>query len=177
MSVRLPRASRMTLGLIALLLAFVASGIAPGVASADTTHRYTSKLKNAPLVTRNDYPNVGGTALLAGSVKVRSTRPCRPSCSASGALVDRVRITGQPQPNVFAFRARERIFFVFGTVRDRSRGTATVLADGSQQLVIRGRFTGGTGAYRGASGRFRARGTIPPGSTVFTGRSRGRISY
>jgi hypothetical protein len=176
MSGRLPRAPRVTLGLIALLPVLVAAGIAPGLAQAKTTHRYTSKLRTAPVVTRNGFPNVGGTALLAGSVKVR-TRPCQPRCSTTGALLDRVTITGQPQSNVFAFRGRERIFFVFGTLRDRFRGTLTVLADGSQQVVNRGRFTGGTGAYRGASGRYRFSGTVAPGATVTTGGSRGTIVY
>jgi len=174
MSVRLLRASRVRFGLIALLLVFVASGIAPGLAQADTTHRYTSKLRTAPLVTGNGYPNVGGTALFAGSLNVR----CRPSCGGGpGALIDRVTVTGQPQPNVFAFRGRERDFSVFGTLLSRFRGTTTLLADGSQQVVTRGRFTGGTGRYRGASGRYRFSGTVPPGSTVLTGRSRGTIVY
>jgi hypothetical protein len=43
--------------------------------------------------------------------------------------------------------------------------------------VTQGRFTGGTGAYRGARGTFKFAGSTAPGSNVVNGRSAGTISY
>ena len=56
-------------------------------------------------------------------------------------------------------------------------GTDTVQPDGSQQVVVGGRFTGGTGAYRGAKGTYKFTGAVPSGSTVLTGHSSGSITY
>ena len=95
----------------------------------------------------------------------------------SGAVVDRVTITGQPAPNVFAFEGKETDFFAAGTMRNTLTGTATVQPDGSQVLAIEGRYTGGTGRYRGVSGRYTFSGTVAPGSTLVVGHSSGKVAY
>jgi hypothetical protein len=160
---------RKHIGVMALVLGFGAVAVAPGLAQAKTTRNYTATLQSAPLATGNGYPAPGGTALLAGSVQARPF--------GNGALIDRVTITSQPAPNVFAFEGTERVFFGAGTQRNRFTGTATVQADGSQVVAVSGRYTGGTGRYRGASGRYTFSGTVAPGSTVLIGSSRGRVSY
>jgi hypothetical protein len=160
---------RKPIGLIALLLAFGASVTAPTLAQAKATHNWTSTLQSVPLTTGNGYPLPGGTALLVGSAKIKPF--------GASAVIDRVTVTGQPEPNVFAFKGTERDFLPLGTVRNTFTGTATLKADGSQELAGSGRFTGGTGRYRGASGRYRFSGTIPPGSSVLTLHGRGTISY
>lgn len=163
---------RKRIGLFALLIVFGASASAPVLAQADTTHKYTSKLKSAPVKTANGYPNPGGTALLAGSVKIKPTK-----LFGAGAVIDRVTVTDRPEPNVFAFKGKERDFYAHGMVRNKIRGTVTVQGDGSQEVTGKGRFTGGTGRYRGASGHYRFSGTVAPGSTVLIGGSRGKISF
>ena len=60
---------------------------------------------------------------------------------------------------------------------DPFTGTDTVQPDGSQKVITHGRFTGGTGAYRGARRSFSFSGSTAPGSTVVNGRSAGTISY
>jgi hypothetical protein len=160
---------RKDIGVMALLLGVGALGVAPGLAQAKATHTYTATLQSAPLETGNGYPAPGGTALLAGSLK---SKPF-----GAGAVIDRVTITGQPQPNVFAFKGEERVFFAEGTQRNKFTGTATVQADGSQEVAVKGRYTGGTGRYRGASGRYTFSGTVASGSTLLIGSSKGRISY
>ena len=133
------------------------------------TIKYTSKFKTAPVSTANGYPAPGGTAVLAGSLK---TNP-----GGEGALVDHVTITKQLASNKFAFKGKEVDYAKFGTLRNKFEGTATVKADGSQQLAIEGRFTGGTGRYSGASGHYEGSATVAPGSSVIVGGSKGKYSY
>jgi hypothetical protein len=153
----------LTTGLVAVL-STVAS-----TAQAKTNHRYTSVIQTAPLSTAGGYPAPGGTAVLAGTWKT--------NLYGNGALVDQVRITGNPAPLTFTFRGTEVGFVALGTLKNTFTGKAEVQPDGSQKVVLQGRFTGGTGAYRGARGSFRFTGSTAPGSSVLNGRSRGTISY
>ena len=96
----------------------------------------------------------------------------------NGAVVDRVRITGNPHPRRDVHLPRRRgLLRPLGTLKDTFTGTATVQPDGSQKIVTNGRFTGGTGAYRGATGTFKYTGSTAPGSSVLNGRSAGTVSY
>lgn len=132
--------------------------------------KYSAKLMSAPLSTADGYPNPGGTAVLAGSLK---SKPF-----GAGALVDRVTMTGQPfGTNVFTFEGTEVAFFAQGTQRSTFAGTDEIREDGTHAIVVLGRVTGGTGRYRGARGEYRFEGTIPSGSTVLTGRSTGRVTF
>ena len=133
------------------------------------THKYKSTISSATLSTANGYPGTGGTALLAGSMRLTGF--------GEGALVDRAKITGQPKPNVFSFSGTEVDYLAAGSWRSTYTGTATLKPDGSQEFTVNGRFTGGTGTYKGATGRYRFTGTVPSGSTVLTGHSTGSITY
>jgi hypothetical protein len=158
---------RKSIGLIALLVVLGASGTAQ--AKGKVTHKYTSTVQTAPLATDDGYPAPGGTALIAGTLE---TKPL-----GSGAVVDRVQITGQPAPNVFAFTGKETDFFAAGTMRNTFTGTATVQPDGSQVVAVEGRYTGGTARYRGVSGRYTFNGIVEPGSTLLVGHSSGKFAY
>ena len=158
---------RKSIGLIALLVALGASGTAE--AKGKATHKYTSTVQTAPLATGDGYPAPGGTAVIAGTLE---TKPL-----GSGAVVDRVTITGQPAPNVFAFEGKETDFFAAGTMRNTFTGTSTVQADGSQVLAVEGHYTGGTARYRGVSGRYTFNGTVASGSTLLVGHSSGKVAY
>jgi len=153
--------------------ALVALLVAAPVAAAKKTYKYSSTVRSAPVSTSNGYPNVGGSAVFAGSLE--STPFGR------GAVIDRVTVTGQPQPNVLAFQGTELDFFADGAAANTFTGTATVQADGSQTFVIRGRFTqgrrGGTGRYKGATGSYTFTGTIPAGANVITGSSTGTMTF
>jgi hypothetical protein len=144
----------------------------PAVASTArgrTNHRYTSVIRSAPVSTAGGYPSPGGTAVLVAT--------WTSSLYGSGALVDRVTITGHPNATTFTYRGTEVGFVALGTFRDTFTGTATVQPNGSQNLVANGRITGGTGALRGARGSFKFTGSTAPGSSVVNGRSAGTISY
>jgi hypothetical protein len=157
-------AKKRIVGLGAIL---VALALVPA-AGAKTAHPYSAQENIATLQTANGYPKPGGTAVTVGTL--------RSSAFGSGALVARVTITGQ-QGTVFTFKGSEVDFFALGTQRDTYTGTATVQSDGSQLLVIRGKYISGTGRYRGATGHFTFHGKIPPGSTVVTGASTGSLTF
>jgi hypothetical protein len=133
------------------------------------THTYKSAISSATLSTGNGYPGPDGTAVLAGSMRLTGF--------GEGALVDRLKITGQPKPNVFSFVGREVDYLASGSWRSNYTGTDTIQPDGSQKITVDGRFTNGTGKYRGAKGTYHFAGTVPPGSTVLTGHSNGSITY
>ena len=155
------------MSIICLIAMFAALAAAPS-ASARSSHKYHAKVVSGMLTSDNGYPGVGGTALLVGSFD---------STVGEGALVDRVIITGHPEPNAFTFIGGEVDYFANGTASNTFAGTATILADGSQRLAIEGRLNGGTGAYRGARGHYRFVGTAPAGSTIVSGHSSGSITY
>jgi hypothetical protein len=133
------------------------------------THTYRSAISSATLSTGNGYPGPGGTAVFAGAMRLTGF--------GEGALVDRLKITGQPKPTVFTFSGREIDYLAGGSWRSTFDGTDTIQPDGSQKVTVDGRFTGGTGKYRGARGTYHFAGTVPRGSTVLTGRSSGSIIY
>jgi len=105
--------------------------------------------------------------LIVGSLK---------SSLGAGAVVDRVKITGV-EGNVVSFIGGEVDYFARGTQSNIFAGTATIEPDGSQKLAVEGRFTGGTGAYRGAKGHYRFAGTAAPGASTVNGHSSGSLTY
>lgn len=136
-------------------------------AATARTISYTSRLVSAPLATGSGYPAPGGTAVLAGTLTFGPF--------GNGATIARITITGQPQPNVFAFEGKELDLVPTGSLRNRFTGTSTIQPDGSQQVKITGRYTGGTGRFRGVTGNYAFSGTVPSGSTLLTGGSTGRL--
>ncbi len=154
-----------------MLVAMLAVLVAAPSALAKTNHKYMSAVQSNVLSTDNGYPGVGGTAVLTGSLA--STL----GGFNSGALVDHVTITGQPKANVIAFKGTEAAFLARGLLRSTFTGTNTIQQDGSQEMAVDGRVTGGTGPYRGASGHYRFHGTVPPNSTVLSGGSTGSIRF
>jgi hypothetical protein len=138
-------------------------------AQAKTQHRYTSVIENVAVASGGGYPAPGGTAVLAGT--------WASSLYGDGAVVDHVTITGHPTPTTFTFRGTEVGFVARGTFSDTFTGTATVQPNATEKVTIAGRITGGSGAYRGATGSFKFKGATAAGSTVVFGHSAGTVSY
>ena len=153
---------------LALVVAAMTAAIAAAPAAAKKAHNYSSTVISGTLSTGNGYPGAGGTALLAGSLTTKAF--------GAGALVDHITITGQ-KSNVVAFKGKEVDFFADGSARSTFTGTSTVNGDGSQDVVVNGRFKGGAGRFKGATGHYRFTGKVPPGSTILSGRSKGSISF
>jgi hypothetical protein len=130
---------------------------------------YAAQIVAAPMTTRDGYPAPGGRAVLIGALES--------TAFGTGALVDNVKITGVPEPNVVAFKGREVDYFKAGTLRNRFIGTTTIGEDGSQHVVLSGTVTGGTRRYRGAAGSYEYTGEVLPGSTMLTGHSTGKVTF
>jgi hypothetical protein len=150
------------------LMVVILGVIAPTTAAAKN-HPYHSNVTSAQLSTGNGFPGKGGTALFAGSLTTNAF--------GAGALVDRVRITGSPQPNVITFTGTEVDYFAAGSIRSRVQAMSIIGPDGTQHVQATGQFTGGTGRYQGATGRYRFTGTSAPGSTILKGTSNGQVSF
>lgn len=156
---------------LAAVVSAVVGAIAftPAAQAHAKTVNYTTKDTLATLSTGNGYPNPGGTALLAGTIQAKPF--------GAGALVDHVKITGHPEPNVFTFKGVETVFYAHGTMRDTYTGTSTVNDDGSLDLVTTGTYTGGTGRYKGTTGHYKSNARAESGSTIVHGTSSGRVIY
>jgi hypothetical protein len=155
---------------VGVLAALVAFGGSSAQAQMKTkSHYYASSIESAPVWTGNGYPGVGGTAVLVGTWMTLRF--------GDGALVDSVTVTGHLTPATFTFKGTEIAYVSRGTFSDTFTGTVTVQSNGSQNVVTRGRIVSGTGAYRGATGRFRFTGATAPGSSVLSGRSAGTLWY
>ncbi len=86
-------------------------------------------------------------------------------------------VTGRTTVENGVFRTVFTNYYDDGTIRAVSLLTREQRPDGSTAFTGSGTFTGGTGRYRGARGRFEVTATVPTGSAVGTFRLRGRISY
>jgi hypothetical protein len=150
------------------LLAVLAVAL-PSTAQAKTQHHYTSTILNGTLSTADGYPGSGGTAVTAGT--------WTSDLFGKGALVDHVKIIGNPSPSVIAFMGTEVGFVARGTLKSRFNGTSTVQPDGSQKLSVTGSWAGGTGPYKHAKGSYKFNGSTQPGGSVITGTSTGTIGY
>ena len=151
---------------IALSIALVTA--LPSAAGA-ASHRYTSSAQIGPVATRDGYPALNGTAVLSG--------PLTTNALGAGAVVDRLKITGNPMPNVFTIAGTEVAYFDRGTVRSRYTGWSLLRSDGTLAVRITGHVTGGSGVYRRAHGSWVFTGATPAGSTVTRGGSTGTITY
>ena len=111
------------------------TAIAPTLASAKEkkVHKYTSTIQTTPLTTGNGYPVPGGTAVITGTLST--------DAFGSGAVITRVSVNGQPEPNVFAFKGKETDLLRRWTLKNKFTGTATMQADGSQVIEIQGEYT------------------------------------
>ena len=118
-----------------LLIAILALLVAAPIAAAKKTYKYSSTATSSPVLTTDGYPSVGGSAILAGSLKSTPFGP--------GTVIDHLTVTGQPQANVFTFEGTEVDLFADGTAGNTFTGTATVQSDGSQAIVIHGRYAQG----------------------------------
>src|SRR3954471_24390331 len=106
-------------------------------AGARSAHPYKSQIMSNSISTAGGYPAVGGSTLLAG--------PITSAALGSGALVDRLTITGHPKPDVFTFKGTEIAYLADGTFRDAFTGYSILMEDGSQSVVVSGHITGATG--------------------------------
>ena len=121
--------------------------------------------------------DLGGSTFASGLFLGFLTYSSAFSAPLTGAVVDRVKIVGNPMPNVFTLVGTEVAYFDRGAIRSAYTGWAMLHSDGTLAVRIRGHVTGGSGAYRRARGSYVFTGATPAGSDVTSGGSKGTITY
>jgi|1185.fasta_scaffold237937_2 hypothetical protein len=165
----MPRRTITTSLSLVLSLVLASAASAAGPRAAPRSHPYTSVIRTTMLSSALDYPNPKGTAVLGGTLHLDPF--------GDGTLIDHVTIVGRPAPTVTTFTGREVDKMAGGTVRSVFTGWSVLQPDGALGIGVSGRVTGGTGAFRGAAGTYRFTGSMPPGSSVTSGRSSGTLTY
>jgi hypothetical protein len=140
------------LAAIVAVMAPMALLIAMAEAKTRKTVHYTATVRDADVEHKNGFPAPGGSSLSAG---VTDTRP-----GGRSAEILQTKVTGASGGGV-TFTATSVGYTRTGAQFARESGTATPQPDGSTKVVGRGQTTGGTGAFRGATGSFTFTGTIP----------------
>jgi hypothetical protein len=159
--------------LIALLLAGLASG-----AKGPTKHHLVLTDQGAYLKTTAGYPAPGGRSVQAGLSTVKLDGKVRRGTSKR--QIEVLGIEGGVGGPVVDFKGTVITYFRAGSSNASFHGTATFHEDGSASIIGNGRFVGGSGVYRGATGKFTLTGTLPHLPTVGTivaVRAKGTITY
>lgn len=123
------------------------------LAQAASKHEFSVTATESAISESANYPNPGSVVVQAGMLT---------GTFGDGAIVEKYHITGHPTPSTFSFRGTTTAFYALGTLRSTSTGTATLMTNGSVRLEGHAHYTGGTGAYRGARGRYSFTATVPP---------------
>jgi len=147
--------------------ALVIAGSTAIAAAAGSSQPFTSASQLATFSAVRGYPAVGGSAVLAG--------PLYQQPGGAGAQVDHITTTGHPALNVFTSRATDVHYLAGGMQRFKFTSTDTLEANGSLRIVGSGSLTGGTGVYRGASGRFSFVCTAPSATAIIICHAKGTV--
>jgi hypothetical protein len=141
---------------------------AAAITRVKAVERFKETAQVATISMSGGFPDTGSVIVTAG---VQTTKP-----GGSGAEVNRATITGHPSANSYDYKATGVEYYGNGTVRSRLTGTFTIQADGSVTHVGRGQIVGGTGVYKGATGKFTFTGSAPSATAVTTFRITGTLS-
>lgn len=128
------------------------------IADAKSIHRLKSTAEFALISTSGGFPGVGGKALFAGVIKARP--------GGNGAAIARFTVTRRPSSTTGVANGTNVSFFADGSATVSVIVTLTTHGDGSSSITGSGRFTGGTGIYRGITGKVKLTASIPAGSHV-----------
>jgi hypothetical protein len=155
-----------------LLVLLVLVGTATSVAVAKTTgtkHKLSSTVQLATISMSANFPAVGSTVTDAGIVKAKP--------GGRGAEIDSLKVTAAPAPGTITLTGTGTLFFTRGTESAKVTLQAVVAADGSATYTGGGKFTKGTGIYKGIRGKFTFTGSSPANSTVTTLQAKGTATY
>jgi hypothetical protein len=146
------------------LLAGLALAVAAAVPATGATvpkkHSLSGTAQVVTISSQGTPPNTTSTG--AGIVK---------GSIGSGAIVGTTTFSGTNFTNKF------RVFLLHGTFKGTLSGTFTVNPDGSVSSTGTAKITGGTGVYKGATGKLTFTGTTPANSNVSTFQVKGSATY
>jgi hypothetical protein len=147
----------------------VASISAVAVARSAKNHRFTATSRLASISNSKTYPAAGSTS---EDAVITDSHP-----GGRSAGISTTKITGTSAGAV-TFTTKSTDYTTTGLQFNTSKGTAILHADGSASLTGSGRYTGGTGAFKGLTGTFTFTGTLPKlTGSVLTLHIKGTLSY
>ncbi|HEY2600559.1 MAG TPA: hypothetical protein VGI67_03310 [Thermoleophilaceae bacterium] len=170
------RRSSPPLALLGILVVagFAASGVADGK-TGKKVHKHALKgtVELGTIKTTGQFPAVGSTIQDAGIVS--AGRPF-----GSGAETDSLKVkslTTTPSTVVAVAGTAILYFKSGGSLNSKVTFNAMPQADGSTTYSGSGTFTGGTGPYKGATGRATFTGSAPSNTGITTLNVKGSVSY
>jgi hypothetical protein len=150
--------------LLPLLAVALAAAVSPAPAAARSRHAVSLLLRDA--IVKRTASAEGEVITTAGAFRGRPL--------GAGAIVQRVRPTPLPGGGETT-QATFTIFTKRGSLSGTGRSTRTPQPDGTVAVTASRTITGGTGAYKDASGRLRLRGSSA--GAITTVRWRGYAIY
>jgi hypothetical protein len=136
----------------AVVVLIIGSISAVAFARKATNLPFTAISRSAAISSSQGYPAPGSTV---ESAVITDSRP-----GGRFAAISDVTLTGTIAAGV-TLTAKGTNYTPAGLQFDTSQGTAIVLSDGTTSYKGSGRFTGGTGAFKGLRGAFTFTGTAP----------------
>jgi hypothetical protein len=144
----------------------------PATATGKKEHRFTLTNRVRVIEPGEGFPNVGSTAVFAGAIELKLDGKV-----IQGAAVPRLTVTGGDLTSSLEFKLDERWYFPQGSIKSVGRGTAMLQPDSSVTQNGELTFTGGTGAFRGATGKDTFTGSAANADATATVNDNGTISY
>jgi len=154
-----------------LLVLVLAIGTFAAVANAKkaSKHKLSATVQLATITQDSNFPAVGSAVTDAGIVKARP--------GGRGAETDALKVTAAPAPGQLTLKGSSILFFAKGTETAKITIQAAIQADGSITYTGTGKFTKGTGLYKGITGNVTFSGSSPSGSSVVTLQVKGTAKY
>src|SRR5262249_31110408 len=157
---------------LATVLITVLATTVPVTATAKNEHHFTLTNRVRVVESGAGFPNVGSTAVLAGAIDLKIDGKV-----IQGAAIPRLAVTGGDLTSGLEFKLDERWHLPQGSIKSVGQGKATLQPDSTVTQNGGLTFTGGTGAFRGATGNDTFTGSQPNADATATVDDNGTISY
>jgi hypothetical protein len=154
-----------------LLVLALAVGALAATASAKkaTKHKVSATVQLGTITQDSNFPAVGSSVTDAGIVKATP--------GGRGAETDTLRVAAAPAPNQLTLAGTARLWFTKGTETAKVTIQAAIQPDGSVNYTGTGKFSRGTGIYKGITGNLTFTGSTPAGSSIVTLQVKGTARY
>jgi hypothetical protein len=159
---------RRTVAALVLVLA-IGAFAADASAKKVTKHKVSATVQLATIAQDSNFPAVGSSVTDAGIVKAKP--------GGSGAETDKLTVTAAPAPSQLTLAGTGKLFFTKGTETVKVTIQAAVQADGSVLYTGTGKFSRGTGTFKGITGNVTFTGSSPANSDVVTLQVKGSAKY
>jgi hypothetical protein len=158
--------------LATILITVLATGV-PATAAGKKRHHFTLTNRVRVIESDQSFPTVGSSAAYAGVLELKLDG----GKVVHGVTALRLTVTGGDLTSGVEYKLDERWYFPQGSIKSVGRGRAMLQPDSSVVQNGELKFTGGTGAFRGATGNDTYAGSQPNPDATATVNDNGTISY